>query len=103
MHRSIRSLPLGEPGKFLPEFLSRTTDSEAFPDLSPVLETLPPPRGLADVWTEVLGLADVRVIDGDEHDTLPSLGVHHKLPQILGHWNIVLGQPDLFIVYLQVS
>ena len=102
MEDLIRRFPLGEPGKFLSELLRGAADCEALPDLSSVLESSPPPGGLADVGTEIRRLGDVWIVDGDEHDTLACPGVHYQLPEILRHRDVVLSQPDFLVVNLGV-
>ena len=64
------------------------------------------PSDVANVGAEVLAAGAVLVrleegiVDGEEEDALPGPGVHHQLPEVARHRDLVLHQVHRTVVHL---
>ena len=64
------------------------------------------PSDVANVVAEVLAAGAVLVrleegiVDGEEEDALPGPGVHHQLPEVARHRDLVLHQVHRTVVHL---
>ena len=115
---------LREPRHLLPEVPRPTADSVALAGVGAGLQNPAPPENVkifldlkifadliapgdvANVGAEVLAAGAVLVrleegiVDGEEEDALPGPGVHHQLPEVARHRDLVLHQVHRTVVHL---
>ena len=81
-----------------------TADSEALASVSSPLEEPEPSRLVADILTQVDTsgeMADKWIVEGDEDNALPGVGVNNQLPQVFRNGNFLVDHEHILIVDLE--